>query len=113
MYFLTIHGSKGLAFENVFVIGCYDGGLPSGHAVELKDVDVQSCREKAEPPTTLEEERRLMYVAVTRAKQKLYITYPKTIQDKPCGKSGFLKELNLPIIDSDKVSPVGTAMAAF
>ncbi|WP_435924449.1 UvrD-helicase domain-containing protein [Paenibacillus sp. DYY-L-2] len=106
LYFLTIHGSKGLAFENVFVIGCNDGGLPSKYAEELKDVDVQSCREKAEPPTTMEEERRLMYVAVTRAKQKLYVTFPKTIQEKPCGRSRFLKELNLPIIDSDKVSPV-------
>ena len=106
LYFLTIHGSKGLAFENVFVIGCNDGGLPSNHAVELKDVDVQSCREKAEPPTTEEEERRLMYVAVTRAKKKLYVTFPKTIQDKPCGRSKFLGELNLPILDCGKVNPI-------
>ncbi|SFM42237.1 DNA helicase-2 / ATP-dependent DNA helicase PcrA [Paenibacillus sp. 1_12] len=102
LYFLTIHGSKGLAFENVFVIGCNDGGLPSSHAVELKDVDVQSCREKAEPPTTEEEERRLMYVAVTRAQKKLYVTFPKTIQDKPCGRSKFLGELNLPIVISNQ-----------
>ncbi|GKS10867.1 DNA helicase [Paenibacillus chitinolyticus] len=109
LYFLTIHGSKGLAFENVFVIGCNDGGLPSSHAVELKDVDIHSCREKAEPPTTKEEERRLMYVAVTRAKKKLYVTFPKTIQEKPCGSSKFLKELNLPIIDCDKMPSVGSA----
>ncbi|WP_420540458.1 UvrD-helicase domain-containing protein (plasmid) [Paenibacillus polymyxa] len=106
LYFLTIHGSKGLAFENVFVIGCNDGGLPSSHAVELKDVDVQSCREKAEPPTTEEEERRLMYVAVTRAQKNLYVTFPKAIQDKPCGRSKFLGELNLPIFDCDKVNPI-------
>ncbi|CCF16735.1 uvrD/REP helicase family protein [Brevibacillus laterosporus GI-9] len=110
LYFLTIHGSKGLAFENVFVIGCNDGGLPSDHAVELKDVDVQSCREKAEPPTTEEEERRLMYVAVTRAKKNLYVTFPKTIQDKPCGRSKFLKELNLPILACDKVNSVGSTI---
>lgn len=102
LYFLTIHGSKGLAFENVFVIGCYHGGLPSGYAVKLINVDVLSCREKAEPPTTEEEERRLMYVAVTRAQKKLFVTFPKTIQDKPCGRSIFLEELNLPIVDSEK-----------
>ncbi|MCR8659178.1 UvrD-helicase domain-containing protein [Paenibacillus endoradicis] len=106
LYFLTIHGSKGLAFENVFVIGCNDGGLPSSHAVELKFVDVQSCREKAEPPTTEEEERRLMYVAVTRAQKKLYVTFPKTIQDKPCGRSKFLGELNLQILDCNNVNPI-------
>lgn len=54
-----------------------------------------------------------MYVAVTRAEQKLYVTFPKTIQDKACGRSESLKELNLPIIDSEKVSPVGTAAAVF
>ncbi|MED1746651.1 UvrD-helicase domain-containing protein [Brevibacillus borstelensis] len=103
LYFLTIHGSKGLAFENVFVIGCFDGGLPSNKAVQLKDVDIQSCREKAEPPTTEEEERRLMYVAVTRARERVYVTFPKKKQDKPCGRSKFLKELNLPIVNSEEI----------
>ncbi|WP_341282072.1 UvrD-helicase domain-containing protein [Paenibacillus sp. FSL H8-0537] len=106
LYFLTIHGSKGLAFENVFVIGCYDGGLPSNHAVKLKEVDVQSCREKAEPPTTEEEERRLMYVAVTRAKKRVYVTFPKTVQDKPSARSKFLGELNLPIINCEEVRKI-------
>lgn len=103
---MTIHGSKGLAFENVFVIGCYDGGLPSNHAVKLKEVDVQSCREKAEPPTTEEEERRLMYVAVTRAKKRVYVTFPKTVQDKPSARSKFLGELNLPIINCEEVRKI-------
>lgn len=104
LYFLTIHGSKGLAFENVFIIGCYDGGLPSNKSIELKDVDIQSCKEKAEPPTTEEEERRLMYVAVTRARERVYVTFPKKKQDKPCGRSKFLKELNLPIVNCEEIS---------
>ena len=57
--FMTIHASKGLEFDNVFLIGAADGILPSSK----DDVD-------------LDEERRLLYVAVTRAKKKLYISYP-------------------------------------
>ncbi|GMX67457.1 ATP-dependent helicase [Paenibacillus elgii] len=102
LYFLTIHRSKGLAFKNVFVIGVYDGGLPSSRAVKLEDVDLEECREKAEPPTTVEEERRLMYVAVTRAKKNVYVTFPKKVMNRIANRSVFLKELNLEIIDADK-----------
>ncbi|MBQ7554339.1 MAG: ATP-dependent helicase [Bacteroidaceae bacterium] len=56
---MTIHASKGLEFNTVFLLGCYDGALPSTR----DGID-------------LEEERRLMYVAVTRAKKNLYISYP-------------------------------------
>ena len=56
---MTIHASKGLEFNTVFLLGCYDGALPSN-------------RDGADPG----EERRLLYVAVTRAKKKLYISYP-------------------------------------
>jgi len=97
LQFMTIHKSKGLAFANVFVIGVYDGGLPSGRAILLREIDLVECREKAEPLTTIEEERRLMYVAVTRAKQNLYLTFPKTVQGKPVKRSVFLKELQLPL----------------
>lgn len=97
LQFMTIHKSKGLAFANVFVIGVYDGGLPSGRAVPLREIDLVECREKAEPLTTIEEERRLMYVAATRAKKNLYLTFPKTVQGKPVKRSIFLRELQLPI----------------
>ena len=56
---MTIHASKGLEFRAVFLIGAYDGALPSNR----DDADA-------------EEERRLLYVAVTRAKERLYISYP-------------------------------------
>ena len=56
---MTIHASKGLEFDTVFLIGCADGILPSSK----DDVD-------------LDEERRLLYVAITRAKRKLFISYP-------------------------------------
>ncbi|MDM5246328.1 ATP-dependent helicase [Lysinibacillus sp. G4S2] len=102
LYLLTIHSSKGLAFSNVFIIGAYDSGIPSSKAISVQNIDANIAREKAEPITTIEEERRLMYVAVTRARNNLYITYPKNINNRPIECSPFLKELNLPAIDFTK-----------
>lgn len=59
---LTMHTSKGLEFDYVFVVGLNDGVVPNSRAVF----------EKGE--TGLEEERRLMYVAMTRAKKQLFLT---------------------------------------
>ncbi len=56
----TVHASKGLEFNVVFVIGAEDGSFPINRAMDSKD--------------DMEEERRLMYVAITRAKKKLFIT---------------------------------------
>ncbi|WP_269537751.1 ATP-dependent helicase [Cerasicoccus fimbriatus] len=58
----TIHQAKGLEFPYVFVLGCADELLPLKRAIEEGDV---------------EEERRLFYVAVTRAQDELYLCYPK------------------------------------
>jgi DNA helicase-2/ATP-dependent DNA helicase PcrA len=59
---MTIHASKGLEFATVFVVGLEQGLFPSE-------------RDKGATGADAEEERRLMYVAVTRARQKLYLTY--------------------------------------
>jgi len=58
----TIHSAKGLEFSNVFIIHALEGVLPSGYA--LKD------------PEAIDEELRLLYVAVTRAEDDLFISYP-------------------------------------
>jgi DNA helicase-2/ATP-dependent DNA helicase PcrA len=58
----TIHQAKGLEFEVVFVIMLCDGLFPSGRSTESNDGE--------------EEERRLFYVSITRAKNELYLTYP-------------------------------------
>ena len=59
---MTIHQSKGLEFPNVFIAGLSDGIMPNKRSVRER-------KKKA-----MEEERRLMYVAVTRAEQKLFLT---------------------------------------
>lgn len=58
---MTIHLAKGLEFDRVFVTGCVEGILP--HARSMNN------------PAELEEERRLMYVAMTRAKRELYLSF--------------------------------------
>ncbi len=67
----TIHSAKGLEWHTVFVLWAADGRFPSFYTVG-DDAD-------------LEEERRLMYVAVTRAKDLLYLTYPIEIYDRGVG----------------------------
>ena len=58
----TVHQAKGLEFHTVFAIWLTDGMFPSSRSLDTRDA--------------LEEERRLFYVAVTRARDELYLTYP-------------------------------------
>ncbi len=78
----TIHSAKGLEFKVVFVVGLEDGLFPV-----LRSLD---------NPQDLEEERRLMYVAVTRAKERLYLTSCRSRfmygQRKQTMQSRFLRE---------------------
>ena len=67
----TIHSAKGLEWHSVFVIWAADGKFPSDYNLHTQDA--------------LEEERRLMYVATTRAKEQLYISYPINVFDRGLG----------------------------
>ena len=60
---MTLHSAKGLEFQNVFLIGLEQGLLPHVRSLDS--------------PKALEEERRLMYVGVTRAEERLYLTYAR------------------------------------
>lgn len=81
---MTVHAAKGLEFKTVFIAGLEEGIFPSGRAFD--------------DPSQMEEERRLFYVAVTRAKENLYLTLAKTrhsfsnkpLQTKP---SRFLNDI--------------------
>jgi len=80
---MTVHSAKGLEFDAVFITGLEEGLFP--HENSLSDGD------------GLEEERRLMYVAITRARQRLYLSYSQTRllhgQTRYNVKSRFLEEL--------------------
>jgi DNA helicase-2/ATP-dependent DNA helicase PcrA len=69
----TVHQAKGLEYDVVFLIGLADGQFPGRRAIEAGDV---------------EEERRLFYVAVTRARNELYLCYPRVASK--AGPGGML-----------------------
>lgn len=89
---MTIHSAKGLEFPVVFLPGLEDGIFPG----------MQSILD----PTELEEERRLAYVAVTRAKEKLFITHTKSrllygrTQYNPCSR--FVDEIPTELIEIEE-----------
>jgi DNA helicase-2/ATP-dependent DNA helicase PcrA len=80
---MTVHSSKGLEFDAVFITGIEEGLFP--HENSLSDAD------------GVEEERRLMYVAITRARQRLYLSFSQTRmlhgQTRYNVKSRFFDEL--------------------
>ena len=72
---MTAHASKGLEFDTVFIIGAEEGIFPHANSLNENSIDA------------IEEERRLFYVAMTRAKKKLYIT---NSHQRKQGKDGSL-----------------------
>ena len=83
VHLLTVHASKGLEFKEVYIIDLMDGRFPN--------------RKLMSKGGSLEEERRLFYVAVTRAKDILYLSYAKYDRIKKLDfiHSQFLKEAGL------------------
>lgn len=73
---LTVHGSKGLEFEKVFMVGLCKNRFPSINRREIFEIPKELTREiYPEGDFHVQEERRLFYVAMTRAKSELYLTY--------------------------------------
>ncbi|MBR3046367.1 MAG: UvrD-helicase domain-containing protein [Oscillospiraceae bacterium] len=102
MTLMTIHAAKGLEFENVFLIGLEEGVFPS--------------RRSMDSPEEIEEERRLAYVAITRAKQRLYITttsfrmlYGQTASNT---SSRFLREMDPEVIEKEEPEQQSTFTAS-
>jgi DNA helicase-2/ATP-dependent DNA helicase PcrA len=86
----TIHSAKGLEWHTVFLIWAADGRFPSMYNMDGDDA--------------LEEERRLMYVAMTRAKDLLYVTYPIEMHERGMGivlgkPSRFLEDLGEDVLE--------------
>lgn len=86
---MTIHTSKGLEFDRVFLVGLTEGIFPSARSLEERKRDA------------LEEERRLCFVAVTRAKKQLYLTESEGFGVKGYSKvpSRFLSDIDESLLD--------------
>lgn len=93
---MTIHSAKGLEFKHVFVVGMEEDLFPSQMMIGSR--------------AELEEERRLFYVAITRAEQKLTLTYATSRyrfgRIKDCEPSRFLDEIDPRCIKQKKISPL-------
>ncbi len=73
---MTMHSSKGLEFDCVYIMNVVEGCIPY---------------RKAKTSAEIEEERRMLYVAMTRARHELYVYTPNEVSGKPKDRSSFLK----------------------
>ena len=100
---MTIHSAKGLEFPTVFVTGLEEGMFPSLRSMDFND--------------EIEEERRLFYVATTRAKETLHMTYAKSRmmfgQTKYGRISRFLSEIPPGLVVEKASEPARTAFSDF
>ncbi|MDT8715208.1 ATP-dependent helicase [Clostridium sp. 19966] len=76
----TIHGVKGMEFNNVFIVNCINGQIPY---------------ERENKKTNIEEERRLFYVAITRAKENIFMFSPGVFKEKTVEISPFINECGI------------------
>ncbi len=85
----TIHSAKGLEWKNVFVIQCLDGIIPSGFSLDNEE--------------KIDEELRLLYVACTRARERLFLTYPMAHQsvygEYLTNPSRFIEEIGESVLE--------------
>ncbi|WP_278705220.1 ATP-dependent helicase [Parabacteroides goldsteinii] len=99
---MTVHAAKGLEFKNVFVVGLEEELFPSSMSKDN--------------PRAVEEERRLFYVAITRAEENCVLTYAKSRfrngQSAMCSPSRFLKDIDVRFLDVPADSSADTFAAA-
>ncbi|WP_306010647.1 UvrD-helicase domain-containing protein [Paenibacillus sp. FSL H8-0548] len=90
---MSIHKSKGLEFPVVFVLGASEGIMPHSSALAADKHSDRTSIQTGDDALSeaLEEERRLAYVAVTRAQEELYISSPALYRGKPAELSRFIR----------------------
>ena len=98
MTLMTLHSAKGLEFPKVYLVGMEDGLFPSMMSINSDD------------RTDLEEERRLCYVGITRAKKELVLTSARQRmvngETRYCKPSRFLEEVPEGLLDEERLEPV-------
>ena len=103
---MTIHSAKGLEFPVVFIAGAEEGLIPHERSIDDAD-DAEAAA------GNIEEERRLFYVAITRAREKLYITCCQKRRRQQsvaeCAPSPFLEEIPKHLIQHHEPTPTSPA----
>ena len=94
-----MHSAKGLEFPYVYIIGANEGTIPHEKSYDIEDED----RKKA----AIEEERRLLYVGITRAQDELYISSPKNKYGRKVFQSRFIDDIKSPTKEDIKAIKVG------
>lgn len=84
---LTFHSAKGLEFKKVFIMGMEDQNMPSFHAYQEDDLDDRTIDKK------MDEQKRLLYVGLTRAKEEIILTAVKNRMGRLQKSSPFLREI--------------------
>ena len=97
---MTVHSAKGLEFRNVFVVGLEENLFPSGMA--------------GDSPRAMEEERRLFYVAITRAEEHCFLSFAKTrfrYGKMECGSpSRFLRDIDTRFLQLPQEAALGRSV---
>jgi ATP-dependent DNA helicase Rep len=100
----TLHGSKGLEYAIVFLIGCEEGYLPHTRVVDSRVTDAETPGSGA---ASLEEERRLFYVGITRARERLVLSRARAraLRGKPSPRtpSRFLLDIPAELLEELQV----------
>lgn len=86
--FTTMHSSKGLEFKNVYIIGVNEGTVPHEKSYYVEDEKIKNDQ--------IEEERRLFYVGITRAQERLCISSTLNKYGKKVQKSTFIDDIKRP-----------------
>jgi DNA helicase II / ATP-dependent DNA helicase PcrA len=104
---MTIHRAKGLEWDVVYIVGFAQGMIPHHRSIKFYDDEKIHLI-----PSSLEEERRLAYVALTRAKKTVYLSWPKQHLSRSLSRSPFLPEMpSLGLIEEESLGALSMDLA--
>ncbi|RRJ97075.1 AAA family ATPase [Opitutaceae bacterium TAV4] len=110
---LTLHAAKGLEFRVVFLVGCEDGLLP--HRFNFATADASDADTVAKTEADIAEERRLFFVGITRAKERLFLTHARRRhwqgELRERYPSPFLRDIRDTLLDRQREDPPATPRA--